>query len=228
MILQLLFPPKCVLCGKLLKREMLDLCHACRASAPHFCGRRKKRRYIRDWTALWYYEDMVRESLLRYKFSGRRSYALAYGRMLAMRIQQDLTESFDVLTWAPVSRRRKHKRGYDQAELLTRAVARELDKPVVRLLRKTRNNPAQSSMEDEAQRRANVLGVYQAVSPFPAVGKRVLLLDDIITTGSTAEECARVLLTAGAEAVFCAAIAVRRAGKEQSKTVGEDYAIVFK
>lgn len=210
MILRLLFPPKCVLCGGLLRKLELDICHACRENAPVTEGRRSKRRYLANWTAVWYYEGNARESLLRYKFSGRRNYAKSYGRLLAVRIEQDFPDGFDVLTWVPISRKRKYKRGFDQVELLAKAVGKELDKPAIRLLRKIRDNPAQSSLKHSAQRRANVLGAYQAVSPFPALGKRILLLDDIITSGSTAQECARVLLSAGAATVYCAAMAQSR------------------
>ena len=80
----------------------------------------------------------------------------------------------------------------------------------VRTLKKVRNNPAQSRIAGVAQRKANVLGVYRAVCPEIIKGKRILLLDDIITTGATAGECARVLLTAGAKEVHCGLIAAAR------------------
>ena len=74
-------------------------------------------------------------------------------------------------------------------------------------LRKIRHNRPQSGIDDQAKRRANVLGAYSAVCPQEVQGKRILLLDDIITTGATAGECARVLLTAGAKEVHCGFIA---------------------
>ena len=80
--------------------------------------------------------------------------------------------------------------------------------PPVKTLQKIRNTPPQSRIGDAARRRANVLGAYRAVDPKNFRGKRVLRLDDIITTGATASECARVLLTAGAKEVYCAAMAV--------------------
>ena len=80
----------------------------------------------------------------------------------------------------------------------------------VSTLKKVRNNRPQSGIVGQAKRRANVLGVYRAVCPQEVRGKRVLLLDDIITTGATAGECARVLLTAGAKEVHCGVIAAAR------------------
>ena len=80
----------------------------------------------------------------------------------------------------------------------------------VPLLKKIRNNPPQSGITGLAKRRANVLGIYRAENLEMFQGKRILLLDDILTTGATAGECARVLLTAGAREVHCATVAVAR------------------
>ena len=85
---------------------------------------------------------------------------------------------------------------------------KELGITPCKTLRKFRNTPPQSGIKNIYRRRANVLGAYKPVSPENIRGKRILLLDDIITTGATASECARVLLTAGAKEVYCAAIAV--------------------
>ena len=83
------------------------------------------------------------------------------------------------------------------------------------LLHKIRNNRPQSRIRGQAQRRANVLGAYVTVDQEKLAGKRILLLDDIITTGATAGECARVLLTAGAKDVYCAAVAAARSQKKK-------------
>ena len=93
-------------------------------------------------------------------------------------------------------------------ELLCHAVGAELGITPVKALRKIRNTPPQSGIRDVSRRRANVLGAYRSICSETLRGKRILLLDDVITTGATASECARVLLTAGAKEVFCASIAV--------------------
>jgi len=206
-LMQLLFPPKCVLCRKLLTEEETDLCAQCRADTPEVNSVKRKLPYLAKLITLWYYEGSVRSSILRYKFRGSRSYCQSYGRLLAMKLlQEDI--SFDVLTWAPISRRRKRSRGYDQVELIARAVAKEIGTAPVPTLKKVRHNRPQSRLKDAAARRANVLGVYRVTDPEKVAGKRILLLDDIITTGATASECARTLLTAGAKEVICATVAV--------------------
>lgn len=203
----LLFPPKCILCRKILSRQETDLCHSCRKETHLFSKAKHKIPFVENWTAVWYYSGNVRSSLLRYKFYNARNYAEVYGRFLAMRLLEDWPDGFDVLTWVPISDRRRRKRGFDQVELLASAVSRELDTAAVATLKKLRDTKPQSTMSDTAGRRANVLGAYRVKDPALIAGKTVLLLDDIITTGSTVSECARTLLTAGAKEVHCAAIA---------------------
>lgn len=81
------------------------------------------------------------------------------------------------------------------------------------LLKKIRNNPAQSGISTPEKRRANVLGVYRAVNPELIQGKNILLIDDVLTTGATMSECCRTLLDAGAAQVSCAALACARYDK---------------
>ena len=210
MLMELLFPPKCVLCRRLLKNGENHLCGTCRTEAPEYPDRKIKLQFLDSFAAVWYYEGNVRSSLLRYKFGNARSYAASYGPILAMKLLQAYPEGFDVLTWVPVSRLRKLRRGYDQVELLAKAVGRELGVTPVPTLKKVRNNRPQSRLKTPEARRANVLGVYRMADGVSVEDKRVLLLDDILTTGATAGECARVMLSHGAKEVHCAVIAAAR------------------
>ena len=204
-MLQFLFPPKCVLCRKLLTREETDLCRSCRKDAPEFKRAKRNIPFVAHWTALWYYKDNVRKSVHRFKFGNARGYADAYARLLALRLQDAFP--FDIVTWVPISGPRHLKRGYDQSELLARAIGRETGMPVCKLLKKMRHTPPQSSFHNVAQRRANVMGVYRAYHLQSIAGQRVLLLDDVVTTGATASACAQTLLIGGAKEVYFAAVA---------------------
>ena len=104
-LLNLIFPPKCTLCAKVLEKQETDLCRTCRGDSPECAGIHKNFSFLDSWAAVWYYEGYIRESLLRYKFRRARHYAPVYGRMLAMRLQQEYPEGFDILTWVPISRR---------------------------------------------------------------------------------------------------------------------------
>lgn len=206
-MLRLIFPPKCILCKTILSRNETDLCHTCRKDAPEFSRAKSNIPFIAHWTALWYYKENARKSIHRFKFGNHRNYAAVYARLLAVRLLEVYPEPFDILTWVPVSSLRKLKRGYDQSALLAKAVGRELGLPASPVMKKIRHTPPQSLLQDASQRRANVLGAYRVRDGQTLAGKRILLLDDVITTGATASECAKMLLGAGAKEVYFAAVA---------------------
>lgn len=206
-LLKVLFPPKCVLCRKVLESDETGLCTYCQAEAPVFPPAKKKVPFVEGCCAIWYYQDDVRKSVLRYKFGNRRSYSNCYAQLLSQKLQEEYPEGFDILTWVPISPLRKLRRGFDQVEKLCFALARPLGMQPVRTLKKIRHNRPQSGITGAAHRRANVLGAYKVIRPEVLWGKRVLLLDDVITTGATAGECARMLLTAGAREVYVGAVA---------------------
>lgn len=206
-IMTVLFPPKCILCRSLLGPEETDLCRRCRAETDGYPQGKLKLQFIDRAAVVWYYKDNVRKALHRYKFSRGRFLAEPFGKMIAMKALTEELADVDVITWVPISSFRKLIRGYDQDELLAKVIGRELGIPCVGLLKKIRHNRAQSGISGYAKRRANVLGVYAPADCTAISGKRILLVDDILTTGATASECARVLLTAGAEEVNCAVVA---------------------
>ena len=200
-LLDLLFPPKCPFCGKV--QDAPGVCPACRNALPWTAGPEQEQLLpdkLRCASPLWY-EGLAREGMLRYKFRSASGAAEALGELLAEHAAAQFAGEFDTVTYAPVSRRRLRRRGYDQSRLLAEAACRHWDTAPETLLRKTGDNPAQSKQPSEAARRANVLGMYESVGD-PA-GKRILLVDDIVTTGATLCECARTLRQAGAASVMC-------------------------
>ena len=206
--MNLLFPPKCPFCGKV--QDVPGICPDCEKDLPWIPGAEALREGpggLRCAGAVWY-EKTVRDALLRLKFQGASEIAEPLGELIARCAAEQFGGEFDTVTWVPVSKKRLRKRGYDQSELLARSACRFWDIQPVRLLEKKVDNPAQSGIHDGAARRANVLGVYEAVGD--VAGKRILLIDDICTTGATLIECTRVLEDAGAEQVGCGAVALTR------------------
>ena len=203
--LDLLFPPKCPFCGRVL--EKAGVCPACEKELPWTKDADTERKLpggVRCAAPLWY-EGKARDGLLRLKFHGSAAAAVPLGEIVARCAAERFGGEFDTVTWVPVSRKRLRKRGYDQAELLCRRACRMWDVKPERLLVKTVDNPPQSGIHDAAARRANVLGVYDAAGEVR--GRRVLLVDDICTTGATLAECVRVLRDAGAAEVVCVTVA---------------------
>ena len=231
-LLDLLFPSRCPFCAKLSD----GVCPVCGAALPwtgeedgvrrigvlsadgvlpvesaspgiappENAGREEPRHLL--CAAPLRYEGLARKGLLRMKFRGRSAAAGDLGGLIAQCAAERLGGLFDTVTWVPVSRRRLRKRGYDQAELLCRGACRPWDTVPVRLVEKVRDNPAQSGLSDPEQRRENVKDVYRLRGGVS--GRRVLLIDDICTTGSTLRSCASVLMRGGAASVCCAAAAL--------------------
>ena len=209
-LLNLLYPPRCPLCGKLQREE--GLCPDCQ-KGDHFVqeedGVQQLSARLRCASPL-YYEGVVREGLLRFKFRGGRASARPFGELLASCAAEHYAGEFQLVTWVPVSKKRKRERGYDQGELLAKAACRLWDTKPERLLQKTQHNPAQSGIKDAAERRANVLGVYELMQEEKIAGKGILLMDDICTTGATLQECARMLYSGGARSVMAVTVARKR------------------
>ena len=206
-LLDLLFPPRCVFCRRLLHRGEEGICPRCQQELPWALGAEAEQTgefFSLCASPLWYQDH-------RYKLKGVRGYSRTYGRLVAQCVQDHLAGRYDLITWVPLSRARLRQRGYDQAMLLASAAALALDDVAAETLCKVRDTEAQSGLgKNDASRRANVLSAYQVTDPALVEGRRVLLIDDIVTTGSTLSECARVLRTAGATDVVCAALARSR------------------
>lgn len=210
-LLDLLFPPRCPFCRAILKDHEKLICRACADSLPWTPEGAQKQmlRHAAGCVSPLYYEGKVRRSLLRYKFEGMSVYAPKYAQIMAECIEaNDL--SFDLIGWVPLSRKRLKKRGYDQAMLLAQELSALFQTPCPQLLEKTADNPPQSGTGSAEKRRANVSGVYRIVDPLSVRDQRVLLVDDIVTTGATLNECARVLKAAGAKTVCAATLARSR------------------
>ncbi len=210
--LDLLYPRKCVFCRKLLTKEEQGWCRKCEKTIPYH-DEKVNGDYFAFCAAPLDYKDDVREAIHRFKFSGLDCYAATFAPLLAESLSYHGVQA-DVLTWVPISRVRRRERGYDQSQTLCRELSKMTGIPMVQLLEKTVDNKTQSSLT-QSERKANVLGVYGILNPEALMGKRVLLVDDVITTGATLSECSRVLLTAGAAEVFCGAIACTAGKKER-------------
>lgn len=215
--LNLLFPPRCPFCGKI--QGAAGVCPKCE-KAISWTEQGQREQMLpggaRCVSPLWY-EDAARDGILRYKFNGASGAADTLGGLLADCAAENYSGDFDCVTWVPVSRKRLRMRGYDQAYLLAEAACRRWNTKPERLLKKPEDNPAQSGLKGASVRRANVLGVYEVINADKIKGQRILLVDDVVTTGSTLAECVRVLRDTGAKDVVCVTLARTRASKEPVK-----------
>lgn len=207
-ILDLIYPPKCAFCRKIIGSDMKGLCPECYEKLPVLKG--SEQITVLGNGALCrsalLYEEMVRDSFLRYKFYGLVSYAEAYSQIIFTCLA-DIGQDCDILTWIPLGKRRRRKRGYDQAELLARGLAPLLGLDCKRILYKNKDTKAQSLTKDINERKTNIRGAWSVCKDAEINGKKILVIDDVVTTGSTLSECTDLLKKAGAASVKAATLA---------------------
>lgn len=216
-VLDLLLPPRCAFCGCLMEHSGCGVCGDCESGLSSLENGGIRELNGLACTSAFYYDGVVRDGIHRLKFDKKSWCAAVFGRYTARNAAACFPDAFDAVTFVPVSFRRNFERGFDQAQLLARSAAKELHLPMFRTLRKVRNNPPQSRLGDPSQRQENVKGVYRPFLPARIKGRRFLLVDDVITTGSTAAASAAVLLDAGAERVVCVSLAGGHEEKRLSK-----------
>ena len=200
--LRALLPQPCPGCGASLGASA-GLCPSClNALRPELLSHSPLTRRIEPHlVSLGRYTGPLRRSVRALKYGGSREVAGALGRALAAGVPPFWAPQ--AVCAVPLHPARQRGRGYNQAELLARALAAELGVPCRPLLRRTRSTRQQARLH-AGERRANLAGAFEASGPAPP---RVLLIDDVLTTGSTLAECERVLRAAGAGQVFFAVVA---------------------
>lgn len=229
-LLEFLFPPRCAICGNLLplEEEERRLCADCKKEIPfllgetcQLCGRKVTqdmlctRCRLADYPfaagiAAFSYETM-RRAIAEFKFHGYRRDAKQLGSLMAeylKRYHTDWIRWTDLLTEVPLHPKKQRRRGFNQVDLLCREIAERTELVYVpdTLARRVDTLP-QSTLSEE-KRRDNLRDVFLAVKEQEIAGKRILLIDDIFTTGATLRECTRALLRAGAAEVrvYCLSV----------------------
>lgn len=209
-ILSLIYPPKCVFCGTVIDKS--DICEECEKTLPYTKGDSiyQKFPFVDKCISPLYYKDYVRRAVLRFKFAGCSCYSRRLGGIMSECAENNLDcGSIDMVSCIPLSRKRMHDRGYNQAELLAKEISKKVGVEYLPTMKKIRHNTAQSTIKDSKQRAANVIGAYRVIDAEEVKGKYILLVDDVVTTGSTVSECARILKKSGAKAVYCVTLARR-------------------
>lgn len=144
------------------------------------------------------YEGALRDLIHLYKYAGVQTLAPPLAQYMAAALPRDLR--FDGIAPVPLHWRRRWQRGFNQSELLARGLSRRTGLPVMQLLRRVRPTSVQAGLSNSSRRR-NVDHAFRCAQPGAAKGKRILLVDDVMTTGSTGAACALALKQAGAARV---------------------------
>ncbi len=212
-LLGVLYPERCLFCRVVLPEgSKIPLCPQCAPSfkmvghicphcesfglAPFACSCRPAHYPLGGLFCLSFYEKNWREILLALKFRQQRSLARPLGLWLGEEIHKNAKNDFSLVVPVPLHRLRERERGYNQSALLAKNVAQALNLPYKNLLERTVATRSQTALTRQ-QRRENVRGAFRLKSA-PARGARILLVDDIFTTGATITEAASLLVKEGA------------------------------
>ena len=224
---ELLFPTRCPVCDGLLGTGILRMCQTCRQRVQYlseplcfqcgkklsdceaeFCGDcRRSRHLFTAGRALYEYEDIA-PALYRFKYGGRREYAAFFARELAQQLGEYIRSlAPDGLVPVPMYRGKQRRRGYNQAELLARALGKELSIPVYSgLVVRSRDTKPLKELNSE-ERRNNLKRAFNLGQNGVKL-KKIVLIDDIFTTGSTIDQVSAVLLAGGSQMIYYIALAI--------------------
>lgn len=191
-ILDLVFPPKCEVCKQPGKAHLCPDCFS-------------KIKFMKPHLGIYsvaVYEGTLREAIKRFKFHKRKNLAKPLGILLVQYLSQTplKIEELDMIVPVPLHQKRFGERGFNQAEHLAQVVAKYHELPVVNAIQRIRNTKANFDLPRN-ERFANVREAFAVTQKGQVENKRVLLLDDIYTTGATIAECSKVLNAAGAKRI---------------------------
>ncbi len=213
-----IFPPHCLGCGlegeiicsecyASIKRVPVNVCPYCNAyvsTSGHCPNCANRRPSYAQFRAFAFYGGVIREAIHHLKYQNDIGVARVLAEYL-MKVIQTQNWQIDLVVPVPLSKNKQEKRGYNQAERLARPVAEALKKPIsTEGLHRIRENASQVDL-DINSRRENVKGVFEA-DPAIVKGKRILLIDDVFTTGATLESASRALKDAKSGLVYAATV----------------------
>ena len=227
-IIDLIYPARCPLCGDIVMPRGQLACPECMTAAPYVtepmckkCGKplqdeieeycsdcRTKEHSYDKGLALFAYDDMVKQSISRFKYENKREYAGFYGHEMVLRLGTEIRSwKADAIIPIPLHRSRQRYRGYNQSELIAEVVGRELQIPLyTHLVMREKKTIAQKKL-NHGERQNNLKRAFK-ISQNDVKLDTVILLDDIYTTGSTIDAVAAILKNTGVKQVFFIALSV--------------------
>ena len=193
----MLFPPVCGICGKLDKNSLCNKCKI-RLQKNALCkieNYKDTSSYFDEHIYLFQYTGEIRETILKYKFNEKSYIYRTFLEFIKNNEEMcSQIKKYDIIIPVPVSKKRFKQRGYNQSALIAKNLAKTLNIDYKEnVLIKIKDNKPQSEMGQD-KRKSNVKDVYKIKNKEKIYQKKVLILDDIFTTGNTVNECAKVLI----------------------------------
>ena len=228
-IIKLLYPQRCKYCNNVIdiRREIChtcentlkkiegDICKLCGMSID-VCHCGHKKHYYKCVCAPFYYEGAASRAIWRFKFRDATNLSKVFAEDMVKCFNSRYSGyDFDLCTFVPSSNKSLKERGYNQAELLAKDFCQLTNIECKELLFKIKETKIQHNLLS-VERSGNLAGAIEVDNNVDLEHKRILLIDDIKTTGSTLNECAKMLLIGGAEEVFCLTVAITNKNKEKN------------
>lgn len=207
-LIEFIFPRKCGFCNILINEDYT--CKKCKKNLEYICINNDlqimNNKHFEFLISSYLYLGKVREKILEFKFKNKKYLYKSLSEELLTKLKQYSNE-IDCVIVVPISINRYFERGYNQSMLIGKFISKKLNKPLHKfVLLKCKNNDKQSKL-NLMERIANVEDVYKILNKKVILNKRILLIDDIYTTGATVNECSKVLKQNGAKNIIVATIA---------------------
>lgn len=216
----LLYPNLCASCNATLYKGEREVCNRCRSYLPYTRFHNEKdnpvaqlfwgRVQVENATAYFIFRKGSRfqKILHKIKYQNKQSLGIELGKWFAQELTETEFNTVDVIVPVPLHPRKLNKRGYNQSELIATGIAGILGKKLDNsLLKRVVENPTQTR-KSRYERWTNVEGIFELSDPLSAANKHVLIVDDVVTTGSTLEACAAAILKAPGSKVSIAVLAM--------------------
>lgn len=205
-LISVLFPERCPYCREVVKPCEIA-CEECKEILPSHVYTKNIVGGFKVLSAVPY-RDSFSAAILKVKFGKKKQYAYQLANLMTEKLKAEGENiNYDVITFVPLHPVTFKERGFNQSELLARCISETLNIPCEALLKKTKKNEPQHNLRAD-KREKNVKGVFRPTDKSLIKDKKILLIDDIVTTGFTLAECAKVLSEKGAEEVFCLTFAI--------------------
>ena len=210
-ILDLIFPPVCGICNKKINTYLCEKCEKEINKITCVGENRYDNKYFSTHMYLFKYEGIIRNKIISYKFNDKPYLYKTFCEIFVKNKKVcEFLKKYDIIISVPMYKKKKNQRGYNQSELIAKEIAKKTENIEYRndILLKIKNTARQSSLNKE-QRKENIKNAYLIKSSNKEyiLNKNILIFDDIYTTGSTANECAKMLKEAGAKDVGILTIA---------------------
>ena len=207
-ILELIYPNVCGICEEICKESLCKKCAIEMRKYEINLINKHKKMYFNESMHIFKYNEMIRQRLIEYKFQDKSYMYKTFAKIILKNKKVcDFLEKYDIIIPVPIHKKRRLKRGYNQTELIAKEICKNISLELkTGVLIKQKNIKAQSEL-NKNERKQNIKNAFEIKNINEIIDKKILLFDDIYTTGSTVNECSKILKKAGAKQIGVLTIA---------------------